>query len=226
MMGQHKDGLKVSYRILLVLLLPSLGVVGLIALISKTTAIQMAVFTEDMFYIGGVPPYVGMLSNLGILLWSASASVCIFSGVVLRGGAKHWRGTSTFLMFSGLLTSYLLVDDFFMLHEYVFPRVLGLPSIATHLIPPALTMLYLVIFAKRILKTEFLPLVLALAFLVAALGSDLFFSSQQAVTFSVSTTEAGLKFTGIVCWFGYFSGTSLRALREFLPSPPMKKKSK
>ncbi|MDZ7808031.1 MAG: hypothetical protein U5K71_13075 [Gracilimonas sp.] len=62
-------------------------------------------------------PFVGVVSNLGALLWCTAATVCIFSYLILRNQLSGKK--SSFLLWSGLLTAMLLFDDLFMFHDYL-----------------------------------------------------------------------------------------------------------
>jgi hypothetical protein len=59
--------------------------------------------------------YLGLFSNLGVVLWTATAAICLFAASELTGAqnlqARH------FLLYAGLFTMLLMLDDLFMLHE-------------------------------------------------------------------------------------------------------------
>jgi len=79
----------------------------------------------------GVNPFLGFVSNLGVLVWCASAAVCLFSWAVLRNRVDA-RIFASFVFYAGLLSALLLVDDFFELHELVFPKYLHVPETFTY----------------------------------------------------------------------------------------------
>lgn len=57
----------------------------------------------------------GGLSNLGYLMWTVTATVC-FLGAWLSDPAPHaWRSSP--LLWAGALTTLLLADDMFQIHE-------------------------------------------------------------------------------------------------------------
>lgn len=73
------------------------------------------------------PPYYGVVSNLGILLWGSSGAVAWFSGVLMR--KSHGRSALTdFLIASAYLTTLLVTDDLFLLHEEILPKYLHVPQ--------------------------------------------------------------------------------------------------
>ena len=113
-----------SYRLpnrrgLLALYLPIFGILFLVAIAARYGHIPVSNLTRDMAAIANVHPLTGVVSNVGILLWCATAAICLFSSSLLRQqGARPEAG---FLLWAGLVTTGLLVDDFFMFHEYLAP---------------------------------------------------------------------------------------------------------
>ncbi|HEV2124364.1 MAG TPA: hypothetical protein VGW38_16540, partial [Chloroflexota bacterium] len=92
--------------------------------------------------------YVGSLSNLGALLW-ASAAVCLtFAYMVLRTVAGD-RKMKNFLLASAVLTAMLSLDDFFLLHEEVYPLI-GIPEKVVYGIYLIVGVVYLARFRKTI----------------------------------------------------------------------------
>ncbi len=112
-------------------LLPLLAYIyipAILALLALTLASQLAgipisYFTRDPSAIMGVPFYIGLLSNSGILLWCSSAAISLFSFIVFRGVVKNTEFASFFL-FSSVLTIILLFDDFFLLQTYLKREIL------------------------------------------------------------------------------------------------------
>ena len=171
---------------------------------SLVAGIPISYFTRDPSALMGVPFYIGLLSNLGILLWCSSAAICLFSFMVFRGVVKNTE-VALFFLFSGILTIILLFDDFFLIHESVFPNYLNIPEKLFYAgyVPTLLT--YLVRFRKIILKTEFLLLLLALTFFGLSIFTDLFQQTFDILKPNlVDLIEDGSKFLGIVSWCAYF----------------------
>ena len=86
-----------------------------IAIYSMHFDIPVGNFTRDPIAILGGHPFIGVMSNIGILFWSATAAICIFASKIYLDKTEF----STFLFFSGLLTLLLLFDDLFQLHERI-----------------------------------------------------------------------------------------------------------
>jgi hypothetical protein len=80
--------------------------------------------TRDIAAIAKIHPLSGFLSNLGILLWCAAASICSFAAMTLRKIKP--RDIFWFLLSSAVLSAYLMFDDLFQFHEELAPTYLGL----------------------------------------------------------------------------------------------------
>ena len=59
--------------------------------------------------------YLGLFSNLGVVLWTAAAAICLFAASELSGVPN--KEGRRFLLYAGLFTLLLMLDDLFMLHE-------------------------------------------------------------------------------------------------------------
>ena len=200
-------------------LLAYIYIPAIVALLALTLASQLAgipisYFTRDPSAIMGVPFYIGLLSNLGILLWCSSGAICLFSFIVFRGVVKNTKFASFFL-FSGVLTIILLFDDFFLIHESVFPDYLNISEKLFYAgyVPTLLT--YLVRFRKIILKTEFMLLLLALSFFGLSIFIDLF----QQVFYLIKPNladliEDGSKLLGIISWCTYLVRVCIKQVKS------------
>lgn len=70
--------------------------------------------TKDPLAVAGKPFYFGMLSQVGILFWCASAAICFFCAALLV--KINSTNLSGFLFFLGCVTTVLLLDDLFSVH--------------------------------------------------------------------------------------------------------------
>ena len=59
--------------------------------------------------------YLGLFSNLGVVLWTATAAICLFVGSDSSGVPD--RQARHFLLYAGVFTLLMMLDDLFMLHE-------------------------------------------------------------------------------------------------------------
>jgi cellulose synthase/poly-beta-1,6-N-acetylglucosamine synthase-like glycosyltransferase len=160
--------------------------------------------TRDPVVVAEVPIWTGFISQIGILLWAAAATVCLFCSTVLTGTPESSRNRLFFLA-SGALTLLLGLDDAFLLHEEVFPR-LGVSEHAVYATYVGAVMFYLVAFRSLIMDSEFLLLGIALLGFALSVLSDLI-----AGPFLF---EDGVKLLGIVTWLMYFSRTAYFTCRR------------
>ena len=193
--------IKSNISILALIYIILFGLLFAIAAIAEFYNIPVAWFTRDPTVILSGPPYVGFISNIGMLFWSFTAAVCIFSSVINKQNRD--KVTSLFLLCSGLLTLLLLVDDMFMLHDSFFPNFLHIPENIVYLGYLALVLGYLVKFKEEILKYEYTILFMAFFFFALSVMSDVLLP-QHGFEFLV---EDGFKLFGIVTWFIFFIRT-------------------
>ncbi|MEN3324166.1 hypothetical protein VP395_10530 [Mariniflexile soesokkakense] len=149
-------------------------------------------------------PFTGILSNVGILLWCFTASVCFFSGTILFN--INDKNNGIFLICSGIFTSVLLIDDFFMFHDYIFYsfKNFTITQPFTYAIYLILSTWYIIKFHRIILNNTYLFLVMSLGFLGLSASIDLIFESKGLEYF----IEDGFKFIGIINWMLFFSITA------------------
>ena len=199
-----------QFKALLPTLIPvyTAAVALLLALvvIRLQAGIQISYFTSDPSATVGEPSYIGLVSNVGILLWSGAAALCFFAFAMLRRRIPNEKKLSSFLLFSGLLTTLLLLDDLFLLHSNVHGS-LDVPNWLILAGYMAIGFLYLIRFAATIRETEYVPLIFALGFFGLSAVVDATpgnYSGQQLA-------EEGAKLLGIVSWAVYLVRVSLYA---------------
>jgi hypothetical protein len=133
---------------------------GVIA--SYVKRLSFGFFTSDPTMVLGASPFTGAISNIGVLGWCATATLCLFTWAVTRHRTGGGIGDA-FLLIPGLLTASLMADDLFQIHEVLLPLYVGGPDDLL-IVPYALIGLgWLVAFRRRILKTEYLLLLIAAA---------------------------------------------------------------
>jgi len=148
-----------------------------------------------------------MLSSIGILFWTATATLCIFSAMLVTGRQNEVM-LKPFLYVSGLFTLLLGFDDLFLLHERVFPNFIGLPEKAVLGSYAVFAVAYLIRFRTAIFETEYPLLGLALSFFGISVVIDAFHSEGR----DTAALEDFPKFVGIVSWFVYYARVSTFAL--------------
>jgi hypothetical protein len=184
---------------LLGLFLSSFGLLFLVAIAARYGHIPVSNMTRDMAAIANVHPLTGVVSNVGILLWCAAAAVCLFSSSLLRQqGADREAG---FLWWAGLMTTGLMLDDFFMFHEYIAPVHLHLNEKLVHASYFVVTVVYLLRHRRLILQSNYRLLAAALVLFAASMMVDI--ADGQGWWRLV---EDGCKLLGISSWLAYHAG--------------------
>ena len=172
--------------------------------ISNFYNIKLSLVVRDLAQTCGYPIGVGMISNIGILLWGAAASICFFTTSLKSISSE----SSKLLLLGGLFSGLLCIDDFFLLHDrYVGPDFLNLTYLA-------ISIFLLVRFRKLLKKIGLLNLIVSILFL----GLSVFFDGviQMMFTQSYDLTqlfEEGFKFLGIACWLNFWCKASSYALK-------------
>lgn len=178
-----------------------------VTLASLIVPVDIDSFTSDVVQLGGVNRFAGVVSQLGLFGWCASASVCIFTAFVLKERAP--REHVLFMSFSSMLSAWLLLDDAFLLHEWNEVLAFSLLGMAV----PA----YLWRFAPLIRTTPYVYLLVALSGLGLSLTIDevreRFFDFDflnQYINWGSweHLCEDGPKWIGIVYWCSYFCQTA------------------
>jgi len=206
-------------RIFIFVYIPIIILLISVLTVSLLTGIPIGTFTKDPAVIAGkagvaplvnfyINPFLGIISNLGILLLCACASVCLFASFLTRSetGKKKLNG-SGFLKFFGLLSLGLLFDDLFLFHESIAPKLL-LSQEIIYIGYIAIVLFGIIKFRKVILKTEWFLLCFAFAFFVLSLTFDLLYVPYLLL-------EDGFKLLGIATWCSYFVLVSLQVVKNW-----------
>ncbi len=187
------------------------GIMLLLILIafSYLTDTYFGLLSRDVNGIHNAPPYIGMLSNTGILIWAFTVAV-LFLSYKLSTILDQDKKQSGFLLFSGGLTLLMLIDDMFLFHDYVIPVYLNLHDSIFYFIYGISVILIFYFYFNLILKTDYILFIAAFVFF----GMSGFFS-ESFYYFGIKLPqphilEDGTKFIGILCWFFYFVRTSYR----------------
>ncbi|HEU5136304.1 MAG TPA: hypothetical protein VFU13_14225 [Steroidobacteraceae bacterium] len=188
-------------RALLVLYLAIAAFLFLVAIAGLHPQIAVSSLTRDMAAIANVHPLTGVVSNVGILLWCAAAAICFFSSSLLR--RQGAQPEARFLMWAGLMTTGLLVDDFFLFHEYLAPVHLGFNEKAVHASYVCVTVAYLLSHRHLILETNYRLLAAALVLFAGSILLDVAGGHGWWVL-----AEDGCKLFGISTWFAYHAATA------------------
>lgn len=190
--------------IVTILYIPIISLLSLIVLVNLHTGIPLKTFTRDPTAIAGISPFAGIVSNIGILFWCIAASICLFSFFKITYQQTNKINDFTlFLLFFGITTSVLLLDDLFLFHETIAPKFLNLSEEKIFISYGIIVLFGIIRFKKVIFQTEWIILSLAFVFFALSILMDVvsFFNSLQ---FPRNFIEDGFKLLGIISWTGYF----------------------
>lgn len=196
--------------LLIALYLPVIALLGSIVALGDDWANYLL---RDPHTLADMPFFAGMISNIGVLCWTATAAICLFSGANLRG-ARGQGAMSAFLLYAGGVTTLLMLDDFFLLHEDLFRYYLPLPEGAVYAVYAALLLGLVVGYREVIAMTDYLLLVIACVLFGISVSIDLMqplMSAAQYGRIGGYALEDGVKFAGILTWTVYFIRVCHRA---------------
>lgn len=156
-------------------------------------------FTRDLAAIAGVPPWLGLLSQAGNILWWASASIATL-GAIQLAGSRQVAARHFLWLFAGL-TLLLATDDTFMVHERLAPRFLGLhEELVLVGLYGALLGFMLIRYRTVWQQTGRTLMGLALAGFALSVAIDMLPEDFLPLHYLF---EDGSKIVGISCWLGF-----------------------
>jgi len=162
-------------------------------------------------------PDMGLVSNIGIVIWSMSAGVAFFTAALIHYRQLHYHQqepasrrlshAATFFAATGAFTLFLVIDDLFLLHERIFVE-LGVPEIVTYGAYFLIAAAYAFFFRLTIVKMR--PEIILAAvgcFALSMVMDKVGPNDAQWVDFA----EDGGKFLGILLWAAFIFAAGLRA---------------
>jgi hypothetical protein len=193
-------------RLLGVAVVPALVVYVAALVLSRAAGIDdLELVIRDLAQTCERPLAVGLISNLGYLLWMAAATVCLFS--VFSGMAGGGRRVRELLLCGGVFSLLLCLDDMFLLHD----KYIG----ADFLYITYAIFALLILFRYRDLVVWLGgPTFIAAVALLG--GSILLDKIQNHLPWNyadVQLVEEGLKFLGIACWLCFWWQASAAAAK-------------
>jgi hypothetical protein len=185
-------------------------VLSLVLMLNQQFNVRVSNLTTDPNALNGSRFYIGLVSVLGVMSWSATVGICWLGTAVLRHRPATHEQTR-FLRLSGLITLLLALDDAFMLHEVVFPNYFGIPENVVYLGYAFLLIAYLRLAWFQILASDYLLFMAAFLLLGTSVALDVVLPYSNRMAF----LEDVLKFSGIIFWLAYF----YHATRSLLAVP-------
>lgn len=166
--------------------------------VSYFTKDPLAVFQLSTINGDCCEVYYGLISNIGVLLWCVTASICLFSAILIYSIEGRLK-TAYPLIAAGLFTTWLMLDDLLLLHEGVF-RPNGVPEIVTYMIYAVLAVTYLFTSWRTIIQHRASLLVVSLCLLAISIVFDSILHTET--NFHV-LAEDGSKLMGIAAWAAF-----------------------
>ncbi len=166
-----------------------------------------AEFSDDCCHV-----YYGFMSNLGIFLWVATAAISLFAAMIFYNW-KSDKALFRFALTSGLFSGWLALDDGFLLHETVLPK-LGIGQNLVLAIYVLLALSYILSSWRVILSSEYWILALAVFGVSLSLGVDVILHSIDQ---TVIIIEDSAKFFGLFLWFAFHATTLVVAMQNHGP---------
>ena len=193
--------------------IPSILLILAVGLAKIMLQLPVYLFIGDVFAIADIHPFAGLLSNVGAFMWCATATICFFVAGALRQ-TKNYK-VIHFLLASGWLSTYLLIDDFFLFHEELAPKYIGISQNMVLMLIGIAVAAYLAWFRRIILRTRYEFMLIAVGFLAisvivdAVLGPWLLPLGEWT-----SLIEDGAKLLGITSWLSYYITAAYRLLLD------------
>ncbi|HLW31439.1 MAG TPA: hypothetical protein VKX40_04185 [Aequorivita sp.] len=208
----------ISVKSLMLVFIPAIIILVAIEMISQIYQVPIKKLTSDPALIANIPPLYGVLSNLGIVLWCGAIFSSALAAMVLRSIGK--KQLYLFLLYSSLLSAYLMLDDLFQFHENL-SSVIGLNQKVVYIFLGAAVITYIIYFRKTLFQTNIILLVIAIAFLSLSVLADTIvykiYGSQLGDWLYL--IEDGAKWLGIVFWSYYFFYTSIQFILKNTEAP-------
>lgn len=175
--------------------------------------VQMPDMTRDVAAIANIHPLSGALSSLGILVWWTSATICLFTAFVQRGHAEAVDAGE--LVYTGLLSVYLGLDDLFQFHERLAPTYLNLSEKGVYGLLAVAVAIYLWRYRRIFREPSGVLLLLALGLLSGSVVVDVVLEPWLWRLKDWSYfVEDGLKWLGICSWAAFCGVRASAALRR------------
>lgn len=158
--------------------------------------------------------YVGAVSDLNLFVWAAGAAILFVAALGVR---RESGNLSRALAWIGAFTVLFTLDDRFLLHEGVYPRLFGFSQLGTYVVYVAILGSILVWYRDVLLRQpDVVLLILALAFLGASVLLDV--AGWDTTVRRVAEETA--KMIGAVSWMLFPAAVVVRHLSRAEPGRP------
>ena len=197
-------------KAIIVAITPSLITYALAINLSAMAGIKGILVIRDLAQTCDSALGIGLISNLGYLLWIAPASIALFTAYGTPTNSQH--KLKELLLCGGWFSFILCIDDMFLLHD----RYIG----QTFLYVVYAIFAFLIVFRFRdqLIKNGGEIFILAATLLAFSILTDKFqHDIVDILPVKYETTqifEEGVKFLGISSWFYFWWTTSSKFIRK------------
>ena len=197
-------------KAIIVAITPSLITYALAINLSAMAGIKGILVIRDLAQTCDSALGIGLISNLGYLLWIAPASIALFTAYGTPTNSQH--KLKELLLCGGWFSFILCIDDMFLLHD----RYIG----QTFLYVVYAIFAFLIVFRFRdqLIKNGGEIFILAATLLAFSILTDKFQRDiVDILPVKYETTqifEEGMKFLGISSWFYFWWTTSSKFIRK------------
>ncbi len=216
------SGIRANAGWLFWLYLPVILIFGAVAVLSQLIPhLTIPELLRDVATLGELPFYAGSVSQFGLLLWSSAATLCYFTYFSLKLLKYPRKEALNFLLFASILTTYLMLDDTYMLHEEFFPDFLQIIPEEVIIFILGLSMLAFLYFNwQEIMRGDYWLMLLAFAFF----GTSIVFDSiptrlYENIYFIEKVehlVEDGAKMAAIFTWVAFYARYAYHQFSELI----------
>ena len=149
----------------------------------------------------GFPVYGGVISKFSVSVLTLSAAITGFAAIF--GTRKRPRFAA-----AALLSAILAVDDQYMLHEYVGPKIIGVPEVAFFAFYAVVGLAIAWSIGRRLLLLRHAMLLLAGLGLALSIAIDLLLPMSAYTVLAEELAKLG----GLVVWLFYWAVAAARMM--------------
>ena len=197
-------------KAIIVAITPSLITYALAINLSAMAGIKGILVIRDLAQTCDSALGIGLISNLGYLLWIATASIALFTAYGTPTNSQH--KLKELLLCGGWFSFILCIDDMFLLHD----RYIGQTFL--YVIYAIFAFLIVFRFRDQLIKNGGEIFILAATLLAFSILTDKFQRDiVDILPVKYETTqifEEGVKFLGISSWFYFWWTTSSKFIRK------------
>lgn len=197
-------------KAIIVAITPSLITYALAIKLSAMAGIKGILVIRDLAQTCDSALGIGLISNLGYLLWIAPASIALFTAYGTPTNSQH--KLKELLLCGGWFSFILCIDDMFLLHD----RYIGQTFL--YIVYAIFAFLIVFRFRDQLIKNGGEIFILAATLLAFSILTDKFQRDiVDILPVKYETTqifEEGVKFLGISSWFYFWWTTSSKFIRK------------